>query len=126
MVELRVDGRITAASALGFTGPLRSCLAAGRPFLALFDRRTISAPTPDGRAALEELYRDWPAVAGLVLAWADVYDERRARSLERARRAREAAGTQVGPAYPYRLFDDLGAARDWLAGVGPALVAPGR
>ena len=115
VVELRIDGRITTASALSFTQPLRACLATGQPFRALFDRRSVSAPTSGGRAALTDLYTEWDRLAALVVAWADVYDVRRAASLERARQARLARGDRrPGPAYPHRVFDDLGAARAWL------------
>ena len=115
VVELRIDGRITATSVLSFTEPLRACGAAGQPFRALFDRRSVSAPTPCGRAALDELYAEWDRLAALVVAWADVYDVRRAASLERARQARLARGDRrPGPAYPHRVFDDLDAARAWL------------
>lgn len=115
IVNLRIVGRITATSVRDFSDPLRACLADGRPFRALFDRRAVSAPTPEGRAALAELYVDWAAVAELVVAWADVYDPRRAASLERARLARAERGQErSGPPYPHRVFDDLAAARAWL------------
>ena len=115
VVELSIVGRITASSVRGFTDPLRARLTAGQPFRALFDRRAVSAPTPEGRAALAELYVDWDALAALVVAWADVYDPRRAASLERARQARAARGApRTPPPYPHHVFDDLAAARAWL------------
>lgn len=118
VVELRIVGRITPTSVREFTDPLRDCLARERPFRALFDRRAVSAPTDDGRAALTELYADWARLAPLVVAWADVYDPRRAASLARARQARAERGDErPGPAYPHRVFDDLADARAWLDAV---------
>ena len=134
VVELRIAGRITGTSVLTFTDPLRRLVDTGRPFRVLFDRREVSAPTGEGRAALQELYREWDRVAALVTAWADVYDVRRATSLARARAARvERGDTVVGPAYPHRVFDDLTAARTWLdtaavdgARAGRVLTSAGR
>ena len=120
LVEVRIDGRITPASVLDYTGPLLGCLDAGEPVRVLFDRRTISAPTPAGRAALNAFYLDWPRLAPLVVAWADVYDVRRAQSLLRARQARAERGALRAMDYPYRLFDDLGEARAWLDVIAPA------
>lgn len=127
VVELRIDGRPTAATVAGFADPLRACVLAGQPFLALFDRRTLGAPTKEGRAALGAVYGGWDRIASLVVAWADVYDTRRAHSIVRARAAREGAARRAGPPYPYALFDELDAARAWLRGVpsgGPAVPGP--
>lgn len=129
VVELRISGRVTGTSVLEFTVPLRRLVHAGRPFRVLFDRRELSAPTGEGRAALQELYREWDRVAALVTAWADVYDVRRATSLARARAARLERGEPVaGPSYPHRVFDDLTTARTWLetAGLDPARLDPAR
>ncbi len=120
LLEVRIDGRITPASVLDYTGPLLACLDAGAPVQVLFDRRTTSAPTPAGRAALNAFYADWPRIAPLVVAWADVYDVRRAQSLLRARQARAERGELRATGYPYRLFDDPAAARSWLDAAVPA------
>lgn len=115
VVDLSIVGRITATSVRGFSEPLRRCVAEGRPFRALFDRRAVSAPTAEGREALSALYLEWADVAELVVAWADVYDPRRAASLERARQTRAERGSpRPGPPYPHRVFDDLDLARRWL------------
>lgn len=84
-----------------------------RPFGVVLDRTRLGAPTADGRSALER----WAAgplvdLQPRIVAWADVYDERRFRSL-----TRDGQDTGRGPGYPQRTFADLLAAEAWVRGL---------
>lgn len=104
-----VTGRATGAVVDAFADTLRTAATEDRPLLVLFDRRAMTAPTEEGRAALAR----WPAevlpvLAGRCTGWADLFDERRAASLARA-----GTNHEPGP-YPQRTFTDPAAARTWL------------
>lgn len=117
-VDLRIAGRITPASLGGFRAPLEAAVDAGRPFTVLYDRREVGAPTAEGRAALYAFYERWDEVAALVVAWADVWDPRRERSLRRAAQARAEAGRErPRPPYPHAAFACVDEARSWLRAV---------
>jgi hypothetical protein len=109
LLHVTVTGRATGPVVESFADTLRAAAAEPGPLLVLFDRRAMTAPTEEGRSALER----WPAevlpvLAGRCTGWADVFDERRAASLARA-------GTRHEPGpYPQRTFSDPAAARDWL------------
>ncbi len=117
-VVLRWDGHVLYAAVTGrATGPaidtfadaLRVGLDAPGHFGVLFDRRAMTAPTADGRDALTRWGEDLtPRLAGRCAAWADLFDERRAASLDRA-------GTDHRPGpYPQRTFTNPADARDWI------------
>jgi len=111
MLRVAIDGRVTAEAVGGLRAALEDALAAGRPFAVLFDRRAMTGPTPEGRAALlrwsaELLPRLHPACA----AWADVLDERRAASVERA----DGGGARPDHGYPRRTFSSTAEAERWL------------
>ncbi|MPR00233.1 hypothetical protein GB931_20395 [Modestobacter sp. I12A-02628] len=107
VLRVALVGRLAAADIALIADAL--AVADGR-FAVVLDRRLLGAPTAEGRAALES----WAAgqLAELVpriAAWADVYDERRYRSL-----TRDAPATGHGPGYPQRTFVDVDAAGAWV------------
>jgi hypothetical protein len=109
LLDGRIDGRITPESLGPLTGGVDALLLDGRPFAVVFDRRAMTAPTPDGRRVLEEwAARTMPRMPGRCVAWADVLDERRARSL--------AGSGRAAPPYPQRTFTDPDEARAWALG----------
>ncbi|SNS09333.1 hypothetical protein SAMN04488107_1323 [Geodermatophilus saharensis] len=70
----------------------------------------LRVPTAEGRAALERwAAEDLPARVPAIAAWADVFDERRYRSLTRAGEVDD-----HGPGYPQRTFADHDAALAWV------------
>ncbi len=117
-VVLRWDGRVLHAAITGrATGPaidafadaLHTAVDTAGPFAVLFDRRAMTAPTADGRAALDRWAATLaPRLTGRCAAWADLFDPRRAASLARA-----ATSHRPGP-YPQRTFTDPAAARTWI------------
>ncbi len=119
ILDLRIDGRITAASVDALATPLFAAVDRAAPFAVLFDRRTMTAPTADGREALEAAFARWEGVEAHCVAWADLLDERRAGSLARATAAAAEAGEPEPHdhehAYPQQTFTDEPAARAWLA-----------
>ncbi|MGL4177058.1 MAG: hypothetical protein ACRCSN_13365 [Dermatophilaceae bacterium] len=91
-----------------FARHLRDAIADDQPYVVVFDRSAMTAPTADGRAALEQWEHElMPEVARTITGWADVYDTRRAETLQQSDRGGADAG------YPHRIFDDLAAARSW-------------
>lgn len=114
---------MTAEQVQRLTGQLWPWVERQERVLVLLDRTAMTAPTEDGRAAVEELFGRWDEVAPFVAGWADVYDERRARSLARA------AGSENGAhdhgdddhghdlPYPHAFFSGLEEARAWLRGL---------
>jgi hypothetical protein len=108
LVRHAITGRVTGEAVAGLRAALEEALGSGRPFGVVLDRRAMSAPTPEGRAALatwgEALL---PRLAGACAAWADVYDERRAASLARA-------GDRGSPGYPRRTFACPTEAESWV------------
>ncbi|MGL5861422.1 MAG: hypothetical protein ACRCY9_09230 [Phycicoccus sp.] len=107
-MTVAIVGRVTRSAVDEFARHLRDAVAEGRPYVVVFDRSAMTAPTADGRTALEAWEDElMPAVARTVVGWADVYDARRATALQ----ASDHGGADAG--YPHRIFDDLTAARAW-------------
>ncbi|MGY1668078.1 hypothetical protein [Geodermatophilus sp. SYSU D00696] len=107
VLHLALVGRLTAADVDLVAGALRS--AGGRVGVVL-DRRRLGAPTAEGRAALERwAAEELPAHVPAIAAWADVFDERRYRSL-----TRDGQDEGHGPGYPQRTFADHDAALAWV------------
>ncbi|MGY1695420.1 MULTISPECIES: hypothetical protein [unclassified Geodermatophilus] len=107
VLHVALVGRLTAADVELVATAVGS---AGDRFGVVLDRRRLGAPTAEGRAALERwAAEDLPARVPAIAAWADVFDERRYRSLTRDG---EAAGH--GPGYPQRTFADPEAALTWV------------
>lgn len=117
LLRVALVGRLTAAD----IGLVSAALVAadGRRFGVVLDRRLLGAPTAGGRAALERwAAEDLPAHVPAIAAWADVFDERRYRSLTRA-----GEDEDHGPGYPQRTFADHAAAVAWVRAAldaGPA------
>lgn len=116
LVELAVSGRITAEAVEQMAGQVWPRIERGERFLVLFDRSEMTAPTAEGRAAVEELYGRWDRIAPHVIGWADVYDARRASSLAGAEPEEDDDHGDALP-YPHELFSDVEAARSWLRGL---------
>lgn len=121
VLRVAIEGRVTGQAISTFEALLEAALADGSPYAVLFDRRAMTAPTAEGRAALDR-WADtlMPRVAATCAGWADVYDERRARSFRSALEAAAAATSGDDerpadpPAYPHELFDDMTVAETWL------------
>jgi hypothetical protein len=111
-LTVAIVGRVTKPVVDDFADVLRDAVDDGKPYVVLFDRSSMTAPTADGRTALATWEDDlMPAVARTVTGWADVYDARRAATLH-------AQGhDSTDSAYPHRIFDDVDRARSWLAGL---------
>ncbi|MET7952158.1 hypothetical protein [Micromonospora sp. NPDC005324] len=121
VVRIAIAGRITPEAVNRFADSLDHAVSGGTAFAVLFDRRTMSAPTREGRAALHRWgHHGLPRLVGPCVAWADLYDERRAASIARAAATRAAATPRDGepdeppPPYPQRIFTDPGDALGWL------------
>ncbi len=126
VVRLAITGRVTRAAMDDFTATLEQALAVPGGFAVVFDRSAMTGLTPDGREALARMDADlMPHLDGRCLAWADVYDERRAASLANAERRRGSDAPSSHP-YPSRVFDDLGEAERWAAGVPASGAVPSR
>ncbi|MGL5819275.1 MAG: hypothetical protein ACRCYR_17055 [Phycicoccus sp.] len=107
-LTVAIVGRVTKPAVDEFARHLREAITAGEPYVVVFDRSAMTAPTADGRTALEAWEDElMPEVARTVTGWADVYDSRRARALQESDRGGADAG------YPHRIFDDPAAARSW-------------
>lgn len=122
VIGVAVEGRATAEAIRGIAAALETALASYERFTVLFDRRAMTAPTADGRAELQRwAVDDLPRLRGRCVGWADVFDARRAASLERAAEAPNAhhAGTHPVGGYPQRTFTDVAAARRWLSETPP-------
>ncbi len=114
IVRLAVTGRATGEAVEGLRASLEEALSGRRPFAVLFDRSRMTALTPEGRAALERWDAELtPRLPAWCVAWADVYDERRARSLQRGRDGR---GRSAEAPYPQEIFDTATLAERWLRG----------
>jgi hypothetical protein len=114
ILEIKIDGRVTAEAIEGFRHALADALGEGGPFAVCFDRSSMTAVTKDGRAALERWAAEYlPQLAGRCHGWADVYDQRRAASLTNAA-VRNGHRSAAEPAYPQQVFADADVARDWL------------
>ncbi len=121
LVVVGIAGRATGAAVGALRSVLEEALDRGERFTVLFDRSRLTAATADGRAELERWSQELtPRLGHGCLAWADLYDERRAASLARA------AATQGESAlpYPHRTFGDVAEARRWLATFAPAAEPP--
>lgn len=115
-LEVVIVGRVTPDAVEALGRPLLAAVAAERRVTVLLDRSRIAGPTAAGRQALVTLYEHWDQIARLVLAWADVYDDRRASSLLRANAERAARGEAAGTPYPHRICRSTAEARTWLEG----------
>ncbi|MFP5336604.1 MAG: hypothetical protein ACLGIV_14965 [Actinomycetes bacterium] len=113
VLEVVAEGRTTLGAVRAFEAHLWDAVAGGAPFAVLYDRRRVTAPTPDGRRALTRWPGELlPALGRSCRAWADVLHARRAASL---RRAGYPVGEQLSPyGYRQRSFTDPAAARAWL------------
>lgn len=119
LLEARIDGRVTAEDVAGLARSVQDLLDGDGQFAVVFDRRTMTAPTPDGRRALQEwASATLPRLAGRCAAWADVLDQRRVASL-----ARTGSADREHLPYPQRTFTDIDEARGWAQ---DALSATGR
>jgi hypothetical protein len=68
-----------------FAQALREAAGAGVPFSVLCDRSAVTAPTREGRRALNTWPTEFlPLVGRRCLAWADGLSERRMASVQRA------------------------------------------
>jgi hypothetical protein len=113
LLEVAVVGRPTPESLEPLARRLDQALEGEASFAVLFDRRAMTAPTPEARTALEQwAQRTMPRLPGRCAAWADVLDERGAGSLARARgvdgRADQDAEPDLSHGYPQRTFTDEG------------------
>jgi hypothetical protein len=109
LLQVSLVGRLTASGVDVVDAALTDALSRGGRFAVVLDRTRLGAPTAEGRAALEQ----WAAssLGRLVAAcagWADVFDERRFRSL-----TRNGEVESRGAGYPQRTFGDHGEARAW-------------
>ncbi len=108
LLRVALVGRLSAADIDLVSTALDS--AGGRRFGVVLDRRQLGAPTSEGRAALQRwAAEELPAHVPAIAAWADVFDERRYRSL-----TRDGEDEGHGPGYPQRTFDDHDAAVAWV------------
>lgn len=107
LLRVALVGRLTAAD----VGLLAAALEAAGPRVGVvLDRRQLGAPTAEGRAALERwAAEELPGRVPAVVAWADVLDERRYRSL-----TRNGPDDGRGPGYPQRTYADHDAAVAWV------------
>ena len=117
LLELAVTGRVTADAVRGMAAQVWSRIERGERFLVLFDRSAMTAPTAEGRAAVEALFAQWDRIAPHVVGWADVFDERRAQSLAGAQVDDEDDEHGDDLPYPHQLFGDADDARRWLRGL---------
>jgi hypothetical protein len=114
LLEVGIDGRVTSEAVETLANGLAGALRNGEPFAVLLDRRTMTAPTREGRAALERwAAAELPRLDGRCVAWADLLDPDRFARLLRADERAGAITQENG--YPQRTFDDPEAARAWLA-----------
>jgi hypothetical protein len=112
LLEARIDGRVTAEAVASLARSVQDLLDGDGPFAVVLDRRSMTAPTADGRRALQEwAAASLPRLAGRCAAWADVLDERRVASLARA-----GSADRAHLPYPQRTFSDPDEARGWAAG----------
>jgi hypothetical protein len=108
LLRVAIDGRVTAQAVAGFRDALEAAVAAGVPFAVLFDRRSMTAPTAEGRDALLRWSAELlPRLHPLCVAWADVFDARRAAALQRS-------GGHAEHGYPQRTFASVAEAERWL------------
>jgi hypothetical protein len=108
LLDTRIDGRVTPEAIDGLARAVQDLLDGDGPFAVVFDRRAMTAPTPDGRRALQDWATTLPRLAGRCAAWADVLDDRRAGNLARA-----GSADRSGLPYPQRTFTDPDEAREW-------------
>lgn len=113
VLEVAVEGRTTRDAVDSFAQALHEAAAAGVPFKVLYDRSAVTAPTKEGRRALNTWPTDLlPEVGRHCVAWADVLSERRMASVQRAGYV---AGVQRSAhGYLQCSFTDVGEARHWL------------
>jgi hypothetical protein len=108
LLDARIVGRVTPEALAELAGPLDALLDGDGSCAVVLDRRAMTAPTPAGRAALEEwAATTTPRPAGRCVAWADVLDERRAASTDRVGSGHD---REAAP-YPQRTFTDPAEAR---------------
>lgn len=116
-LQVKIDGRVTAEAIETFRTAIQAGLDRPGSFTACFDRSAMTAPTKEGRAALETWAAVYlPQLAGRCAGWADVYDQRRMRSLTRTAGSDPSEEGEAAP-YPQQLFGDVATARAWLRDV---------
>jgi len=122
VLEVAVEGRTTLDAVEAFTQVLRDAAGAGVRFKVLYDRSAVTAPTKEGRRALNTWPTELlPVVGRHCVAWADVLSARRMASVQRAGYV---GGVQRSPyGYLQCSFIDLSEARAWLAASGDDVVA---
>ncbi len=109
LLRVALVGRLTADD-IGLVAGSLAAAGARRRFGVVLDRRLLGAPTAEGRTALERwAAEELPAHVPAIAAWADVFDERRYRSL-----TRHGEEEGRGPGYPQRTFGDHDAAVAWV------------
>jgi len=109
LLHVAITGRLTSDDIAALASALDARGSEGC-FAVFFDRRELGAPTADGRAALEH----WaagalPRLAPRCAGWADLFDERRFRSL-----SRDGTVESRGSGYPQRTFGDEAEALEWV------------
>jgi hypothetical protein len=109
VLQVALVGRLTPSGVDVVDAALTDALSRDGRFAIVLDRRRLGAPTAEGRSALER----WAAsslgrLADRCAGWADVFDERRFRSL-----TRDGTVESRGAGYPQRTFGDHGEAQAW-------------